>query len=155
MSPLSIYYCIDFPETQDISVIAKCLQTHIQVMHPEYTVVTFERYIKGLHKNDDVVKNGLYTFNKMYNDLKLKTLHPTWFVYVSNGNIKQHYKNVCAILLNREPAVRLCYYSINKIPLVVGKNDTKETKMEGIKYFNKGLTQLFSTKNTIAYDNFT
>ncbi|NBU33743.1 hypothetical protein EB118_12225 [bacterium] len=155
MLPLSVYYCIDLPQTYDTEIIEHCLRTHISITHiSEYSLVEFKRFHKGVGKNEDVVKNGLYTFNKMYNELKLKKSHMTWFVYIGNGNIKNFQRNVCAVLLNRNPSIRLCYYSINRTPLVIPTEITKEEKLQLVKEFNKGLYRLFSTKQTIAYDNF-
>jgi hypothetical protein len=139
---------------QDIEVIERCLRMHIEVRFRN-TSITFMRFVKTkLGKNDDVIKNGLYTFNKMYNELKLKTTEQVWFIYLSNGNIKQEYKNVCAILLNKVPSVKSCFYSINKTPLKINNDMDRVEKMHQIKNFNACLAELFNTERVIKYENF-
>lgn len=151
---LSVYYCIDLPHTYDTELIERCLRTHITVTENGFDTIEFSRYFKTFGKNDDVIKNGLYTFNKMYNDLKLKKSNTVWFIYIGNGNIKNLHRNVYAILLNRDPSSRSCYYSIHKNPLYVLNESTKDNKMKVVKDLNKGLYRLFATKHMIAYDNF-
>ena len=151
---LFIYYCIDLPIEQDIEVIERCLRMHVEVKYRD-TPITFMRFVKTkLGKNDDVIKNGLYTFNKMFNELKLKTTDQVWFMYISNGNIKQNYKNVCAILLNKVPGVKSCFYSINKNPLKIVNDMGRIEKFDQVKNFNACLVELFKTENVIQYENF-
>ncbi|NDC95785.1 hypothetical protein EB118_19160 [bacterium] len=154
MLPLSVYYCIDLPDSHDTALIEKCLKTHIIVTQKDFQLINFVRYVKKSGKNEDVVKNGLYTLNKMYMDLKLKEQTSTWFFYISNGNIKNVYKNVCAILLNKDPCNKTCLYSIHKTPLVIDKQAEKNSKLSSIFDLNKSLYELFATTNTINYENF-
>ena len=88
MASLEVYYCIDI-NSDDILHIEKCLKTYIEVNYREYELTKFERYTKPRAlKSDDVIKNGLYTFNRMYIEYKMKKVDKIWFVYISNGNIK-------------------------------------------------------------------
>jgi hypothetical protein len=156
---LDIYYCIDLDKFQDIDNIIKCLETYINVIYKEYKLNIFKRleYVKtdGNDGNDenDVIKSGLYTFNKMYRDLKLKTQNDTWFIYLSNGDIKTEYKNVFVLLLNKNPKEKSSYYIVNKNSLDIKKDDENNNKLNGLKFFKKTIHELFNTDRTITYTN--
>jgi hypothetical protein len=155
-SLLEVYYCIDIDVKSDENLlnIERCLKTFIEVNYRNYILKKFERYIKlKSGKNDDVIKNGLYTFNKMYMDYKLKG-DKVWFIYISNGNIKTLYKNVCVILLNDNPIERECYYVINKKALVFDTDMSRECRLDEMKKLNKYLQELFDTQQVIKYENF-
>jgi hypothetical protein len=151
---LDIYYCIDLDKSiQDIDNIARCLETYINVIYKEYKLNIFKslEYIK-IEKND-VVKSGLYTFNRMCRELKLKTLNDTWFIYLSNGNIKTEYKNVFVLLLNRNPREKSSYYVINKNQLNIKREYTNANKLIGLKFLKKTIHELFNTDRFITYTN--
>ena len=112
---LDIYYCIDLDKNlQDINNIAKCLETYIIVTFKEYELNIFKSLDYLNSDKSDVVKSGLFTFNRMYKDLKLKTPNDTWFIYISNGDIKNEYKNIFVLLLNKNPSEKCSFYIINK-----------------------------------------
>ena len=154
---LEVYYCVDMDkgDEKNLSCIEKCLKIFIEVNYRDYKLTKFERYVKSrCVKNDDIIKNGLYTFNKMYNEYKLKSSEKIWFIYISNGNIKTMYKNVCVVLLNDNPIEKECFYIINKNPLLFNTDMSKELKVEYLKQLNKYLKELFDTQQVIKYENF-
>ena len=68
LKKLDVYYCIDLSD-QDIDNISKCLETYIVVFFKDYKLNIFKRLDYISKNKSDVVKSGLCTFNKMYNDL--------------------------------------------------------------------------------------
>lgn len=156
-SLLEVYYCVDMDTggEENLKCIEKCLRTFIEINYRDYTLTKFERYIKSrCVKNDDIIKNGLYTFNKMYNEFKLKSSNKIWFIYISNGNIKSAYKNVCIVLLNDNPKEKECFYVVNKTQLSFNENISRELRIEYLKRLNKYLQELFDTQQVIKYENF-
>jgi hypothetical protein len=156
-SLLEVYYCVDMDTggEENLGCIERCLRTFIEVNYREYTLKKFERYVKArCVKNDDVIKNGLYTFNKMYNEYKLKSSEKIWFIYISNGNIKTMYKNICVVLLNDNPVEKECFYVVNKKSLIFSEDMSRELKVDYIKRLNKYLQELFDTQQVIKYENF-
>jgi hypothetical protein len=158
MASLEVYYCIDMDVKNDDNIlyIERCLKTYIEVNYREYELTKFERYSKPRAlKSDDVIKNGLYTFNRMYIEYKMKKVDKIWFVYISNGDIKASsntlYKNICLVLLNDNPIERECYYVINNKGLKFEKEMTREDKLEEMKKLNKCLQELFETQQVIKY----
>ena len=156
-SMLEVYYCVDMDTggEENLSCIERCLRTFIEVNYRDYRLTRFERYVKSrCVKNDDIIKNGLYTFNKMYNEYKLKSSEKIWFIYISNGNIKTMYKNVCVALLNDNPIEKECFYIVNKNQLEFNIDTTRELRLENLKRLNKYLQELFDTQQVIKYENF-
>lgn len=158
MASLEVYYCIDI-NSDDILHIEKCLKTYIEVNYREYELTKFERYTKPRAlKSDDVIKNGLYTFNRMYIEYKMKKVDKIWFVYISNGNIKTYsnllYTDICLVLLNDNPIEKECYYVINNNGIKFEKEMSREDKLEEMKKLNKCLGELFETQQVIKYENF-
>lgn len=160
---LDVYYCIDLDKSlQDINLIEKCLETYIIVHFKEYKLNIFkhlenknvnENKNVDENKNDDIVKSGLFTFNKMYKDLKLKSPNDTWFIYISNGDIKTEYKNVFVLLLNKNPQEKLSFYVISKHQIDIKRNDINTDKINGLKFFKKTIHELFNTTRSITYTN--
>lgn len=152
---LDVYFCIDLDKTiQDIDLIKKCLKTYIIVYFKEYKLNIFKNLeYKKIEKNDDVVKSGLITFNKIYKDLKLKSLNDVWFIYISNGDIKTEYKNVFVLLLNKNPKEKSSFYIINKNPIDIRKDNTNSNKLNELKFFKKTIHELFNTTRSITYTN--
>ena len=154
---LDVYYCIDLDKSvQDINLIEKCLETYIIVHFKEYKLNIFKHLEKkndNKYKNDDVVKSGLFTFNKMYKDLKLKSPNDTWFIYISNGDIKTEYKNVFVLLLNKNPQEKSSFYVISKHQIDIKRNDINTNKINGLKFLKKTINELFDTSRSITYTN--
>lgn len=154
LKKLDVYYCIDLDKSeQDIDNISKCLETYIIVTLKGYKLDKFKRMDYINKDKSDIVKSGLCIFNKMYNDLKLKNSNETWFLYISNGNIKDEYKNIFLLLLNKNPSEKCSNYIINKNEIHIKKNDTVTNKLIGLKFFKKTIHELFNTNRTINYTN--
>jgi hypothetical protein len=160
MKLLEVYYCIDLGDNQDIKFVTKCLEIYIKTKCIEYTLHKFEKYEivpnKSNNKDDkteDIIKNGLDTFNDMYKNLKLKSpdRNKVWFFYISNGNIGEKYNNISIILLNKNPFIKKSNYVINKNIIDVNENYTKEDKLNGTRCLTSSLSHLFSTEKTIEY----
>ena len=152
LKKLDVYYCIDLSD-QDIDNISKCLETYIVVFFKDYKLNIFKRLDYISKNKSDVVKSGLCTFNKMYNDLKLKTSNETWFVYISNGDIKDDYKNIFLLLLNKNPSDKCSYYIINKNEINIKKHDASADKLTALKFLKKTIHELFHTNRSIKYTN--
>lgn len=157
MKLLDIYYYIDIGKTQDINYIKKCLEIYIKTKCNNYTINRYEEYIldKKLENNDnkaDIIKNGIDIFNQMYDKLPLKSSHDLWFFYISNGNIKDKYKDVSVVLLNKNPMIKRTNYVINRNIIDIDVNYTKEKKLDGTKCFTNSLNHLFNSNKTIEYN---
>jgi Ni,Fe-hydrogenase I large subunit len=150
---LEVYYYLDnnFETPNDID---KCLRLFLEIKFKEYELVKCENFTNDkIYDETDFIKNGLLTFNNMYNKLKLKSNNVIWFMYLSNGNIKELYKKVFVILLNKSPHNKECTYIINKRELNIDSQMNRDEKLENLKYFNKTLQELFYSGKQIKYDN--
>jgi hypothetical protein len=151
---LDVYYCIDLDDTQDKEYIARCLNLNIRVNQKQFELNKFEYCNINIQtKENDVIKRGLLTFNKMFKQLKLKGNNEIWFVYISRGDIKQIYKNAFVTLVNKNPSIKTCSYAINKSDITINKIDDKYTKLNVIKEINKTFIELFCSENNITYTN--
>jgi hypothetical protein len=151
---LDVYYYIDLDDTQDIEYIIRCLKLNIKVNQKQFEIDKFECCNVNIVANEnDVIKRGLLTFNKMFKQLKLKGNNEIWFVYISRGDIKQIYKNAFVTLVNKNPSIKTCSYAINKSNIIINKTDDKHIKLNVIKRINKTFIELFSSKNNITYTN--
>ena len=151
---LEIYYCIDLNTDQDVENIIMCLKTSIMVFYKNYKIINFNKIDYKKDNDNDVIQSGLIIFNKMFHNLKLKTANDVWFIYISNGNIKNDYKDIFLCLVNKNPKEKTCNYVVTKNTLQILKNDYKQKKLEDLKTFKKTLFKLFDTKNELNYKNF-
>lgn len=157
---LDVYYYIDYDDTiNDISLIEKCIQLNIQINTNEYCLNKFINcnVDNNLNKNHegDIIKKGLLTFNKMFRKLKLKGNVDVWFLYLSNGNVKE-YQNVFVGLLNKNPCIKTTSYIINKSSLQIFKQNTKTDKLTTIKLLNNSIRELITNNSNdrkITYTN--
>lgn len=152
---LEIYYFLNniYDASDDIE---KCLKLNLDIKLTDYEIIKFNKFINDkIYDTSDTIKNGLLLFNDMYRKLKLKSSNETWFVYISNGDIKEIYKNISVILINKTPIKKECVYIINKRNLNISINMIKNEKLSILKEFSKTLQELlFSNKiKSIKYDN--
>jgi len=154
---LDLYYYIDLPkETNDLSVIEKYIRVYINVyLGGEYTLNKFVN-CNYLFKNNkirtgDVIKDGLCSFDEMKKSVKLKQTHTSWFVYLSNGDIRDRYKNVFVMLLNKNPSEKVTNYSINTQILDVNKKYTKYEKIQKLDLLSSCIQELYLTDKQIMW----
>jgi hypothetical protein len=157
LNELDVYFVIQMTAEYDRESLVKCLkvflETHLQ-KQGVYKLNIFEDVSIEYTNNDcDIIERGLMTFIKMYERLKLKSKNESWFIYVSNGYIKTVQHNVSLVLLNKQPSKCECLYNINKSPINVQSSMLKQEKLQGLKTFTKGLTNILQSKQTIKYDN--
>lgn len=155
MKLLDVHYYIDTDKNQDVQYIKKCLEIYIKAKCKEYTINRFEEYKKEFEKSDnkyDIIRTGIDTFNEMFDKLPLKSSHEVWFFYISNGNIKDKYKDVSVILINKYPMFKKANYVINKNIIDININYTKEEKLNGTKCLSTSLNHLFNSNNVIEYN---
>lgn len=156
---LDVYYYLDFDDkTIDVRFLERCLQVNIVVNMKEYNINKFvncnNEYIHTIRiSNEDVVKRGLLIFNKMFRRLKLKGTNDIWFIYLSNGDIKNICQNVFVTLINKNPCIKTCSYAINKSSVNIKLEDPRLVKLERLKDVNETLKELFVTDKTITYTN--
>lgn len=151
---LDVYYYIDLDDTQDKEYITRCLNLNIRVNQKEFELNKFEYCNVNIQTTEnDVIKRGLLTFNKMFKQLKLKGNNEIWFVYISRGDIKQIYKQAFVTLVNKNPSIKSCCYAINKSDIIINKTDDKYIKLNVIKEINKTFIELFCSENNITYTN--
>lgn len=156
---LDVYYYLDFDDKIiDLHFLEKCLQVNITVNMKEYHINKFincnNEYINtDKIGTDDVIKRGLLIFNKMFRRLKLKGTNDIWFVYLSNGDIKNIHQDVFVTLLNKNPCIKTCCYAINKHKVNIKCNDDRLVKLQRIRDVNETLKELFATDKTITYTN--
>jgi hypothetical protein len=89
----------------------------------------------------------------MYDKLKLKESHLTWFVYLANGDIKDLHKNVFVMLLNKQPSEKVTHYSINKETLDIDKKYLKYEKIHKLELLSTMINELYLSNRTITYTN--
>jgi hypothetical protein len=159
MKLLDIHYIVDLDKNQDHNYIEKCLEIYIKTKHREYEINKFEKYelnkenINEINNDkNDIIKNGINIFNDMYYNLKLKTANDVWFFYISNGNIRDKYKNISVILLNKCPMMKKTNYVITKNRIDVNINYTKQEKLKKIKNITDTLDHLFNSNKVIQYN---
>jgi hypothetical protein len=154
---LDVYYYIDFDDnTQDVGFIEKCIQLNTTVNQNDFIVEKFVNCSKNIivkTTETDTIKRGLIIFNKMFRRLKLKSSNSIWFIYLSNGNIKDIYTNVFVVLINQNPCLKTCSYVISKNELRIGKNEEKASKLSKIKNISNAIRHCFITDKTITYTN--
>ena len=75
--------------------------------------------------------------------LKLKSTNETWFFYISSGDVKDIYRDVFVVLLNKNPREQKCFYVINK-------NNTSESK-ELFNISNSTICEVLVGEKTITY----
>lgn len=150
---LEVYYILDLGEETYNEVISKCLRVFLTTQCMEYNLLKYEEVVIQ-YRDDDVIKRGLSKFVRMYDTLKLKTRDEVWFIYIGNGNVRNIHTDVSLILLNKHPSVKESSYVINRNPLRVLTNMSKDQKMDQIKNFTKSLRELTSMHvRTIKYNN--
>lgn len=156
---LDVYYYIDFDDDViDLKILEKCLNINIKVNVLEYDLNRFvncnNKYINTEKiGNNDVIKRGLLIFNKIFKKLKVYTSNDIWFVYISNGNITDGNENVFITLINKNPWIKTCSYSIYKKSIFVNKYDGNGEKLSKLHYVNETLKRLLFSNKTITYTN--
>lgn len=140
---------------QDINYIKECLQIYLTI-HYNIKLERFERYQEMFKCNIDdvdILKGGLITFNNMFKNLKLKDNFETWFIYISNGNIKDISENIFLILINKNPSEKRAYYAINKNNLDINKDYSKMKKIENLQILKNTIRELLSNNKYINYNS--
>ena len=155
MKRLCVYYYTNLENNQDINYIKECLQIYLTI-HYNIKLEKFERYQEMFQCNIDdfdILKKGLVTFNNMFKNLKLKDNFETWFVYMSNGDIKDVSENIFLTLINKNPSEKKAYYAINKNKLDISKDYNKNKKIENLHILKNTINELLSNNKYICYNN--
>lgn len=156
---LHLYVCLDVDATiQDTDMILRCIRVFIAVNKPQFNIVSFkeisiDKFTPLQETQNDIIQRGMTSLCNMFTKLKLKTKDNVWFIYVSTGRIKMIDSDVTIVLLNKNPGVKECYYTIHKNRLDVHKNKSKEEKLQNLQVIKRSLDELFSTTKTIRYNN--
>lgn len=152
---LEVYVYIDLDKKRfDIDIILKCIKVFITVHNPEFNVRLFKEIDNAIIETngEDIIQRGMYSFCKMYETLKLKTKDKVWFLYIASGYLKMiPDSDVTLLLLNKDPIVRECFYTLHKKAIEVFPNQAKSTKIKNLQVIKRSLDELFSTKKTIKY----
>lgn len=161
---LDVYYYIDIDG--DVEFIEHSLKLQLTLNCNSHSINKLVNYKKGGREHDphlkggtlpfnikckdDIIKNGLLTFNEMFKNLKLKSINETWFFYISTGNVKDIYSNVFIVLLNRNPREQKCCYIINKdnIEQTINANTLSNTKVADVT-----IREVLKSEKTITYTN--
>lgn len=146
---IEIYLYIDLElEQHDFELVKKCITLHLNTYYKNYkfSKITFCNDLIEQTQTEDVIKNGLITFHNMFKKLKLKTRFTVWFMYMSNGDIQNIYKNTCVILLNTQPNKKECFYNVSKNPFELNLLNKGE-KLTQFKNLNDQLKMLISQLN--------
>jgi hypothetical protein len=145
---LDVYYYIDIDG--DVEFIEHSLKLQLKIFGRSINkLVNYKKKGHDITK-DDIIKNGLLTFNEMFKKLKLKSINETWFFYISSGNVKDIYSNVFIVLLNRNPKEQKCCYIINKenIEQTINANTLSNTKVASV-----SIREVLKSEKTITYTN--
>lgn len=179
---LDVYYYINFEE--GLGFIEECLRLQLKINQNTYElnkftnckniINSYEPYRSNkIDCKEDVVKNGFIIFNNMFEKLKLKNNTETWFIYISNGNIKNLFKDVFVVLLNKIPSEKKSFYVINKNNVIIKKDNANGTsaeaelqsrqgkstdlarnlKLSNIKIVNGTISEIFRCEKFITYTN--
>jgi len=164
---LDVYYCIDTTNLvrqdtitdagdESVEFIERGLKLQLTLNCKNYNINKLVNYNKEIKDDtvkddtvkddtvkDDTIKSGLLTFNKMCQNLKLKSTNETWFFYISSGDVKDIYRDVFVVLLNKNPREQKCFYVINK-------NNTSESK-ELFNISNSTICEVLVGEKTITY----
>ena len=100
---LDVYYCIDTTNLvrqdtitdagdESVEFIERGLKLQLTLNCKNYNINKLVNYNKEIKDDtvkddtvkDDTIKSGLLTFNKMCQNLKLKSTNETWFFYISS-----------------------------------------------------------------------
>lgn len=167
--PLNIYVYLDINESNDLNVIYKCIEVFIKVNIKEhyvdkYVIINSNRLRnveytdnEKMENNkinkiqDDVVQKSLIYMKNIIHNEKLKTANECWFISISNGNIKNIYKDVCLFLINKNPKKQECFYTIYKNKLDINKALDKTDKIKSLKVITNSLTELLKSNKIIKY----
>lgn len=159
MTPLEVYAYFDLPLNYDINVLIKCFDVYINTQLQEFKLINLhvidKKDLQNVYQGDDIVKHGLSVFVKMYEQLKLKTTNNVWFFMIGNGNIRNLYKDVTIMLLNRNPSLKQSNYIITRDILLLTKDMNKESKLASVRKFTKDMKELIETEKVIKYNNVT
>lgn len=148
---VDIYIYIDLKLNEDeLELVQKCIKIHLQAYYKNYIISKMIccNDLVDKTETDDVIKNGLLTFHNMFRYLKLKGREPVWFIYLSNGDIQDKYKDSCVLLLNTQPNKKECYYCVHATPFQLrDKTDSplsRDNRIMQFKNLNINLKKLFS-----------
>lgn len=150
---LEVYACIDIDgQVYDIETIIRCINIYINAKQQQYELTKLEHVVLDVQRDTkDIIERGLHSLCQMFKQLKLKTNNEVWFLYMSIGDLKNLQDNVTLVVLNKNPSVRECSYSINKNKLDILKENNKNDKLNGVKLLTKTLDELMMTKKKIRY----
>lgn len=145
---LYVYIDLDIDE-HELELVKKCINLHLKTYYDDYNISKINCCNDVVEKTEtqDVVKNGLITFHNMFRRLKLKGRNPVWFLYLSNGDIQDKYKNNCVLLLNTLPNKKECFYCVHSSPFLLrdefAKPLPREDRVLQFKNLNINLKNLF------------
>lgn len=156
--PLHVYYTFDLTnhthtqDSSDISLFETCLKVFLSVHAKQYTLKTYCKIEQQTDRvNSDKVLRGIRQFRNMFCNLKLKTTDATWFVYITNGSVRNIRDDVFLVLLNQEPFDTRCLYAINEYIIDIPRQSDRVTKRHALQTFNRVLRDLFTGKNVFDY----
>lgn len=155
MKMLDVYVVFDMEPSVDTELIQKCINVYLTAklkcnVHVYQNITTLLKE-KMDFKQHDIIKRGLSCFSEAFNLLKLKSTNNCWFIYISTGKISGFNDNVSLILLNKNPSIKECSYSITKKTFNVLREFSKDGKLEELKLLTKALTEVIHTTKTIKY----
>lgn len=160
-----IIFCIELDNKSDIEFVKNYLSIFFKVNYPNIHQTFHQCYMKESYDEDDSVnfdidllQRGLECISKIYSKCKVCE---TWIFYVgvgdiyNNGNIM---KDITMILMDKNPKKRECTYSVHKNKMKIGKNYTKDEKINNIKILSDSLNYLLSLDDSncriIKYKNY-
>lgn len=108
--------------------------------------------ITDIEEDKDVIRRGISTFLKMFENLKLKTKNETWFVYISTGNIKKMFEDVLVVLINKEPYHHNCFYCVNTNSVNIYNANNKTEKLNQLKILTETITKCLEDSNILTYN---
>ena len=146
-SYLDVYFVMNVGDNIDTKTLEKCIHVFLATKYGDFIINVFEKVdLQEARPTGDVIKQGLFSFTQMFNQLKLKNSNETWFIYIANGHIDKVQNKVGVILLNRKPYINECTYAINKQPFDINIDASKERKLGALKEFTNTLQGVFKSK---------
>lgn len=161
--PLDVFVYLDLRNSKnDYNLLYRCIQVYFKVHLKQYELVNFKIISENhLHKitqqkfditqNLDVIQQSLVNIKQIINNEKLKTTNECWFLLISNGNIKNIYKNVSLFLINKNPQKKECFYTIHKNQLYIDNKLSKIEKLDSLKILTSSLNELLQSNKQIRY----
>lgn len=151
MQKINIYFVLDYDETLDKKLISRYITVFFKVNYNINYVKEVKKDDLGILKDEkDIIQKGIKTFKLMNDKLKLKSIHETWFIYISQGSVMQ-YQDADLILVLQDINKKIPIYNISKQKLDIPLNSKCDKKIEQFDLLRNNIEKCLKLKRTLTY----